>query len=681
MALLSLYNLLYPLGFRGHIPLSSPRSLLIRFGVFELDLTARELRKRGIKIKIQAQPCQLLTALLEHPGQVVTREQLKARIWPRETFVDFDLGLNKAMTRIRRALGDNAASPRFIETIPKRGYRFIGYVDGPTVNATPRLLRSSLLPPLNSSFLPNHFAISPDGTRLAFVAVDSNLRETLWIRDLETAGVQELSGTQGARAPFWCSDGSHVGFFAEGKLKSIEIACGAVRTLCDARVANGGAWHASDVIIFAGQVTGPLFRVAAGGGTPSPITPMPADESSQLHCWPVFLPGTDRFLYFVNRTSPGDALGNGLYAGSLSATEPRLISTDIHGNVGYAAGHVFFVEDGGLNAQPLDRERLELSGEPIPIVPHEMEVWETVFFHSGFSVSETGIVIFQSRTELARELVWTDASGHEQGRIPGGYWEPHISPDGRFVAFSSDEFHDGKWYICVHDIARGVTTRLTEGGHEWHPSWSADGKRFNYDSLEGNMSCTYEIAADGSGAPQLVERDSVGAHSSRAGAIVFARFGRGGPRLVARLSSNGEVIALGPGVEHRFSPDGKWVAFTEYGGAGIGVRPFPGPGPRIQISTGPAAQPRWSRDGAQLFYIAGDKKMMAVSFDTHTGQPGPPRELFRTRIIRASLIAWQYDVAPDGRFLINSLPAGSPPLTLLAGFHALLKSREFRQTI
>ena len=131
----------------------------------------------------------------------------------------------------------------------------------------------------------------------------------------------------------------------------------------------------------------------------------------------------------------------------------------------------------------------------------------------------------------------------------------------------------------------------------------------------------------------------------------------------------------------RFSPDGRWIAFTEYGGAGIGVRPFPGPGARIQISTGPAAQPRWSRDGAQLFYITSDKRLMAVSFDTHTGRPGPPRELFRTRIVRASLIAWQYDVASDGQFLINSLPAGSPPLTLLAGFDAVLRSREFRQRI
>ena len=150
---------------------------------------------------------------------------------------------------------------------------------------------------------------------------------------------------------------------------------------------------------------------------------------------------------------------------------------------------------------------------------------------------------------------------------------------------------------------------------------------------------------------------------------------------MARFPGNNEMITLGPGVEHRLSPNGRWIAFTEYGGAGIGVRPFPGPGPRIQISSGPAAQPRWSRDGAQLFYITGDKRLMAVSFDMHTGRPGPARELFQTRIVRASLIAWQYDIAPDGRFLINSLPAGSPPLTLLAGCDSLLRSRQFRPRV
>jgi DNA-binding winged helix-turn-helix (wHTH) protein len=265
------------------MPIPSPS--LIRFGIFEVDLEARELRKRGIKIKMQDQPFQVLAILLERPAQLVTREQLQTRIWAGDTFVDFDRGLNKAVNRIREALGDLAATPRFIETLPRRGYRFIAPIDGSQARTGQLLLRSSLLPPPNTSFVPNHFALSPDGTRLAFVAADSNGREALWVRDLATAGAQQLTGTEGAKVPFWRPDSRRVGFFARGKLNTIDIAGGAVRTLCDARVAFGGAWHSDDIIVFAGQVTGPLNRVPASGGTPAPVTPLPGEHSSQLHCW------------------------------------------------------------------------------------------------------------------------------------------------------------------------------------------------------------------------------------------------------------------------------------------------------------------------------------------------------------------------------------------------------------
>jgi Tol biopolymer transport system component len=143
--------------------------------------------------------------------------------------------------------------------------------------------------------------------------------------------------------------------------------------------------------------------------------------------------------------------------------------------------------------------------------------------------------------------------------------------------------------------------------------------------------------------------------------------------LFVRSPQDGRTISMGPGVEPQFSPNGKWLAFSEPGGAGIVVRPFPGPGPRLQISNGPAAQPRWSRDGTQLFYIAPDKKLLAVSFNPETGRAGAPRRLFQTRIVATSLSGFHYDVAPDGRFLINSLPSGSSPLTLLSGWTAALQ--------
>ena len=176
-----------------------PRSV-IHFGIFELDLEVRELRKRGRKIKLQDQPFQVLAILLEHPGQVVTRDALHKRLWPADTFVDFDQGINKAINRIREALGDLAGSARFIETLPRRGYRFIASIEvgGPEAHAVrppdsrdalarDHLVRASLLPPPNTSFLPGHFALSPDGMRLAFVATGPDGKNMLWVRALSAA--------------------------------------------------------------------------------------------------------------------------------------------------------------------------------------------------------------------------------------------------------------------------------------------------------------------------------------------------------------------------------------------------------------------------------------------------------------------------------------------------------------
>src|SRR5271170_5079667 len=100
----------------------------LRFGVFELDLRAGELRKHGLRVRLQEQPFQLLALLLEHPGEIVTREELQKKLWPADTFVDFDHGLNKAVSKIREALGDSAESPRFVETLARRGYRFLAEV-------------------------------------------------------------------------------------------------------------------------------------------------------------------------------------------------------------------------------------------------------------------------------------------------------------------------------------------------------------------------------------------------------------------------------------------------------------------------------------------------------------------------------------------------------------------------
>jgi len=264
---------------------------IIRFDAFEADVRSGELRKQGLKLKIGDQPFSVLTVLLAQPGEVVTREDLQKRLWPADTFVDFDRGLNKAINRLREALGDSADSPRFIETLPKRGYRFIGTLicsaplpqmdpvqpntivrrEEPTPTRTYALwaiplvfcvviaawwlvshgrgsigvgpvIRSSLLPPPHMSFVPYSLALSPNGSYLAFVAEAKDGSRSLWIRSMSMMTATSIAGTEGASFPFWSPDERRMGFFADRKLKTIDIASGAVRVVADARRASGGAW-------------------------------------------------------------------------------------------------------------------------------------------------------------------------------------------------------------------------------------------------------------------------------------------------------------------------------------------------------------------------------------------------------------------------------------------------------
>jgi DNA-binding winged helix-turn-helix (wHTH) protein/Tol biopolymer transport system component len=686
---------------------------LIRFGAFEADLRAGELRKHGLKLKLQEQPFRVLAVLLEQPGQVVTREDLQKKLWAGNTFVDFDSGLNKAMNRLREVLADSAENPRFIQTLPKRGYRFIAPVETvagaslppPTpvadhVRVQPRFrdpfvwsvalallivcvvagvayfqraapspppVRSSLLPPPNTSFLPSSFELSPDGTRLAFVAAGPDGRVALWTRLLSVSGAHPLDGTDGARFPFRSPDNRYIGFFAAGKLKTLDVASGVVHVLCDAPAGMGGTWSRGGVIVFAPDIAGPLYRIAAAGGTPAPVTAKPREGSGQNHVGPWFLPDGQHFLYSAVHSAPSDRQGNGAYVGSLGSVDARLVSSEFTGKVAFSSGRLLYVRRSSLVAQPFDASRLQTAGSPAVIAEQELDP-DPGFWGSTFSVSQTGLLAFQSTADSASHLVWTDESGKSIGQLPGaGYKDPAISPDGRLMAVSSDA-HDGRRDILVYDLARGVSTRLTSGGNNQSPVWSRDSKEIAYASREANLCAIYRAMADGSRPPQvLMSEANIQPNGwSRDNDLIFGKLGNGNPDLEVYSMAGHQVRLFTRGVESQFSPDGKWIAYVW---RGVYVQSFPGPGHRIQISDHNGGQPRWSRDGRQLFYIAPDRKLMAVGFDPKKGTAGPPRVLFQTHIVAPSYAGFQYDVAPDGRFLINASPSDSSfPLTLIVGW-------------
>jgi Tol biopolymer transport system component len=551
-----------------------------------------------------------------------------------------------------------------------------------TQPAESRHLRLSLLPPPSTSFVPYNFAISPDGRRLAFVAAAQDGGTALWIRSLAAGAAQQLTGTEGAAYPFWSPDSRQVGFFGQGKLKSVDPSSGAVQILCDAPGSFGGAWNDRGTIIFAGNsspsgIAAPstISKVSASGGEPELVTKGNAPSSSIF--WPSALPDGDHFTYFILGSS-NSAQKQGIYVGSLSTQHSKLISSEIVGNTQFASSRLYYVRDRSLMAQPFDLKRLQLTGQPEAVSRQELEE-APAFSRTGFSVSDNGVLVFQSATESVSRLSWFDRSGKELEELPRtGYRDPALSRDGALLAVSSDENHNGRHYIHIYDFARGTSTRVSDGGTEVFPVLSPDGKRVAYVVNNARTSQYIDIAAtDGSGKlERLAASDFLIPNDWSADGrfLVYMNFQNGAPELDVLDLRKHSQTSYGPGAEAQFSPDGKWIAFTGPGSSSdqdveVYVAPIHGPGRRIQISNHGGAQARWRADGKELFYITKDKKLMAVEMDMSHDEPVPgvPHVLFQTRIIAPRIVLFQYAVSPDGkRFLINSTPSsGAAPLTVL----------------
>ena len=697
---------------------------IFRFGVFEVDAATGELRKQGLRIRLQEQPSQLLLMLLERAGEVVGREEICRKLWSPDTFVDFDQSLGTALRKLRQALSDDAETPHYIETIPKHGFRFVAPVERiPAANApsapetkqkplmalrvpillwaafaaacalslflgwrmyrrqavgdgeqSPRPTRSSILPPSSWHFEHSSFSVSPDGTRLAFVAFGPQGNDKLWVRALSAANAQQINGTEGALLPFWSPDGRRIGFFATGKLAIVDLDSGAVRAICDAPFGRGGGtWGRDGTIVFSPFVDGPLYRVPDRGGVAVPVTRIAEPGSSKRHMWPSFLPDGRHFLYSESR-GPNDPEGESIYVGSLDGSSPKLIASKTAGNTVYAAGYLVYGHDHILWAQPFDLRRLEFSGSPTSLTSQELDQ-EHSFSHAEFSASGNGTLVFKSLSDSSARLAWFDIAGNEIGQIGGtGYLDPRLSPDGRYLAVASDDERNGKSVIRLLDFTRGILSRLTDGGNEGSPAWSPDSKRITYRTIDALT----EVPIDGSGPAQILQKG--GAYLghmdwSGDGHLVFTVFSGDAPSLEVYSTADRQAVFFGIGAEARFSPDGNWIAYVGPlngpGSDAIFIAPFRGPGRHIRVSSGGGAQPTWAHDGRRLFYVAPDRKLMMVEFDPRAKSAAAPRVLFQSRIIAPSFSDTQYAVSRDDHFLINSFPAdNSSPLTLITSWTA-----------
>ena len=527
---------------------------------------------------------------------------------------------------------------------------------------------------------PGSIAISPDGRTIAFAATDDG-HTRLWLRPLDSTSAHPLPGTDGASHPFWAPHGRSLGFFTDdGRMKRIDLDDRRVRVLARAPLPRGGTWNGDDVILFV-PMTGPVYRISASGERAA-VTKLGDRQTS--HTFPRFLPGGRHFLYYAT----GAPEARGIHVAALDGSPPRrLLDTDVVG-VATSRGHLLFMRGTTLFAQPFDSTRLELYGTPFRVAD-SIGLPPVVSFQSApVSASDAGHIVYRSGgVPHRRQFFWFDRSGREIRTVgapdTGGPLSPALSPDGRLIAAHRNI--EGNIDIWLLDTTRGGLTRFTtDPSNEVHPLWSPDGSRIVFAS---NRSGTYRLMVKAVGGTS--EEKPLWAVAGLP--IGWSRDGRfllheqrspatDSDIWVLPLNGNGDVLPFRRTEfmerHGEFSPDGRWVAYAsdESGRSEVYLQSFPKPGITVPVSINGGAQPRWRDDGKELFFIALDRKLMAVSVALPAGagspEVGTPLALFETRIGSAVQYAsrQQYFASPDGqRFLMNvALDAPTTtPLTLI----------------
>jgi Tol biopolymer transport system component/DNA-binding winged helix-turn-helix (wHTH) protein len=761
----------------GTLPQSDRRP--VQFGVFQLSPSTGELRKHGIRIRLQEQPLKLLLSLLETPGDIRTREELIRTIWADGTFVDYERGLNVGMTRLRQALGDSADAPRYIETVGRKGYRFIAPVERlpsaemshpapESVTATvpeeplaipppePAVARRGMRPwqvlavvgaalVASVALLPGArwrspeavsqrlvrlsfdlgpdmagaglgtgslLALSRDGSRVAVSVTGPDGQIRMATRRFDQSQLTILTGTEQAASPFFSPDGQWIAFFADGKLKKIPTEGGAPVNLCDADThAAGrasmyypsGAWADDGNIIAALNVADGLSRIPAGGGQPELLGMK--GEAEEVFRWPQILPGGEAVLFSSAR---GDYENGNIDVFSLKTGERKTVARG--GILGkyVAAGYLVYLHQNELLATPFDLKTLKVSGSPHAVLEDmggRLAGW-------NYDVSDNGTFVYESALHDPRDSIfWLDRAGKLSPlqTVPGFYSSPAFSPDGKRLAFSmSGRSSQGIWVqnIWVQDLNLGTASPLTSlSAVNDSPIWTADGRDLVFRSVNQPDPGIYTIPADGGGAARRLADLTTGVFPgsitpdgkwlatwafAAAGAVWIAPLqpGTGGPRLgkPEQLFQTMKISRTSPA----FSPDGRWLAYCslESGLIEVYVRPFPGPGGKVRISTTGGTHPVWSRNGRELFYMTRPgRKLMVTRYKVanQTFIPGEPEVWSDKQLLDLGELN-TYDAAPDGNRLAVVLyadgtadqkPASS--LTVLLNFFDELRRRAPRR--
>ena len=559
----------------------------------------------------------------------------------------------------------------------------------------PRPIATTVLPPSNGQFDFNEPyampAISPDGTFIVYGAKTQDGKQQLWLRRLDSPTAQPLSGTEDAATPFWSPDSRWIAFGQGTKLKKIAVQGGPPVAIAEVTGSlRGGSWNEQGEIVFGIQSAGrsPLWRVAASGGTAVKI-----EQAQGRHPW--FLPDGRHFLYQAT------ANAGAIFVASLDepgSPEQQVAQTD--SLAAYSQGHLLYLRDNTLMAQPFDPGRVATTGEAMPVA-EGIPTYTTGSRIPGFTVSPAGLLLYQSGgAGTQARLVWKDRQGKLLSALPKLHRTSalNLSPDGKRAAVADADRTGGAEDLWLYDLDRGIPTRFTtDPKHEGTPVWSPDGTMLYFSSDRNGTFKIFRRPSNGAGNDEMVLEDSVDVFPSSISPdgkfLMYTRLAEktGSDQWILPLAAapGGPKAKPYPFLEEpgqagnaKFSPDGHWVTYNsnESGQVQTYAVPFPGPGGKIQITANGGGMPRWRKDGREIFYTSTDRELTAVEVSARNGtlEVGQPRKLF-TGIItsttgRSSGVT--YDVSPDGqKFLVFDDGANdtTQPLTLVQNWTAMLR--------
>jgi eukaryotic-like serine/threonine-protein kinase len=535
-------------------------------------------------------------------------------------------------------------------------------------------------PPRDTRFLAFGFdsgpaVVSPDETKLAFTVIDQNGLIKLWTRSLKANDATAVPGTEGAASPFWSPDSRSLGFFAGGKLKTVELGGGNLQTLADSSWVGVAAWAPDGTILFRPAASSPLFRVSAAGGQAAPMRALGANDYAEDD--PAMLPDGKHVLMVVSDKGQRRRIE----VRSLTSSESKIVLDDAR-HPEYCGGFLFFIRNQKIFAQPFDTGSGKLSGTATALADAD---W--------YSLAGPSVLAFQSVSHDTR-LQWFDMSGNPEGTTGqvAYYLAPKISPDGKQMLFLElDLQNPGATDLWSLPAAGGVSRRMTFGP-DWKgwSVWSPDAKYIAYGVRTTGKARILRKPSDGSGAEETqltlgseiagasvvdwspdgryLSFDSYNINDGRMANWILPLFGDRKPFQCAPVVGGNQY-------DGNFSPDGHWLAYfsDETGQPEVYVVPFPGPGGKYQISQRGGWIVRWDKKGDLFFLTTGNQVMKAeLNLGAQSLQVKSLRPLFQVNL--ADTAAPLFDVSADGQRLVAVTPARaeSSSISLLLNWPALL---------